>query len=93
MTYEGWTNRETWAVMLWLNNDFGAYQKMCLTLTSNYGEVTEAVAQGIFNDAFPRGIVDVSKSDMENVNWREIAVEMAELRNDLINSEIDRMED
>ena len=25
-SYEGWTNRETWATMLWINNDRGLYE-------------------------------------------------------------------
>jgi hypothetical protein len=25
-TYEGWTNRETWALNLWLSNDQGLYE-------------------------------------------------------------------
>lgn len=26
-TYNGWSNRDTWLVALWLNNDYGNYQK------------------------------------------------------------------
>lgn len=26
MTYEGWTNYETWAVKLWLDNEYGSYK-------------------------------------------------------------------
>lgn len=26
--YNGWTNRDTWLVMLWLNNDYDNYQKI-----------------------------------------------------------------
>jgi hypothetical protein len=26
--YEGWTNRETWACALWINNDQGLYEQV-----------------------------------------------------------------
>lgn len=26
--YNGWSNRDTWLVMLWLNNDYENYQKI-----------------------------------------------------------------
>ena len=32
-TYNGWTNRETWLVALWINNEQG-WQESCLLYTS-----------------------------------------------------------
>jgi len=31
-TYNGWTNRETWLVSLWLNNDPGSYEMLAEAL-------------------------------------------------------------
>lgn len=27
--YQGWTNRATWSVSLWLNNEYGVYTHFC----------------------------------------------------------------
>lgn len=35
MTYEGWTNYETWTVALWLNNHYPLYQRMVEYLKNN----------------------------------------------------------
>lgn len=31
MSYQGWTNYETWAVSLWLDNDKGLYHEVPLS--------------------------------------------------------------
>lgn len=85
-TYEGWTNRETWAAALWVNNDQGLYETvqelakhadccdsplMCL----------EESLEALFDDAFSdiaemtaTGLVMLKDiGSLYRVNWREIA--------------------
>jgi hypothetical protein len=45
MTYNGWTNRETWALNLWLTNDQGLYEM-----------TRERVAEALKNATVPEGI-------------------------------------
>jgi hypothetical protein len=45
MTYNGWTNRETWALNLWLTNDQGLYEM-----------TRERVAEALKNATAPEGI-------------------------------------
>lgn len=37
-TYEGWSNYETWAVNLWLENDEGSYRYWCDRAKALYDE-------------------------------------------------------
>lgn len=41
MNYDGWTNYETWAVKLWLDNKHGSYLDMTERATELYREATE----------------------------------------------------
>lgn len=37
-TYEGWKNRSTWNVSLWLNNEFSIYQEAVAFMKDYKGE-------------------------------------------------------
>ena len=79
MTYEGWTNWETWHTALLINNEYDLYQKK-VSLVKKKASLSE----------FKRGLRkaetmtrqyhrqqgwkenDGSKSKFEKVNWKEI---------------------
>lgn len=57
-TYQGWTNRETWATALWLGNDEGIYTELRSRLKgahyyqpSDDHPVCEVCGQSIISDA------------------------------------------
>ena len=76
-TYNGWTNYETWCVNLWLTNESDTEEELrmlaqtnaalyhradCLkTYVENMAPIDEATM-----------FVDLLRSALENVNWREI---------------------
>ena len=75
--YNGWTNRETWLVNLWLTNDERHYQEL-RSIIKNFDsdEQTEELEQ------YAHWIIDVDESSMTSdllstslgrVNWYEIA--------------------
>src|SRR5262245_31296188 len=41
MSYNGWTNYETWAVALWFDNDYGAYTMWRERAQSLYDDATD----------------------------------------------------
>jgi len=87
--YQGWTNRETWATALWINNDFGIYQtvqEMAQDIIKDDSEERKAAVlaetiEAMFDDAFG-DIAEMSQEGLNmlkdigslyRVNWREIA--------------------
>lgn len=75
--YNGWTNRETWVVNLWLTNDECYYQEL-RSIIKNFDsdEQAEEIEQ------YVHWIIDVDESSMTSdllstslgrVNWYEIA--------------------
>lgn len=40
MTYQGYTNRQTWAVALWIDNDYSLYNQVLATVADVKATVT-----------------------------------------------------
>lgn len=89
--YQGWTNYETWAVKLWIDNDYGAYQywqEQTANVLDDYDEDgdnawTELAGhlQDYHEENAPGcdGVyADLMTSALDEVNWDEIAKSMIE---------------
>lgn len=86
MTYNGWSNYETWNVALWLDNDEGSYlhvREMAKNAREDHsGEGLERIAlAGAIEEMVKEAAPDLDASmysDLLNaalseVDWREIA--------------------
>lgn len=72
-TYNGWTNRATWNVMLWLNNDEGLYR----LYSGRSIPWTAESAEKFCNEMFATGRTP-DNLPLSQVNWQEIADGMNE---------------
>jgi hypothetical protein len=72
-TYNGWTNRQTWNVHLWLSNDEPLY-RMALDAAKPRRTLADAAAaiRTMCNDLWPSGRTPDNDS-LRGVNWREVA--------------------
>jgi len=89
MTYNGWTNYETWLVDVWLTNDED-YNKQAEQIAQmvfdagidNRPDKLEELVTGyiflwyesgnLWDGGFPGLVVDLLKSALESVNWKEL---------------------
>ena len=81
-TYEGWANRATWNVYLWLNNEEPSYRHLQAFLKARTTPVTFGAARdyckGIFGNMTPDHCL------LSSVLWREIAEAMEEDRKEAL---------
>lgn len=78
--YNGWTNWETWQILLWASNDEGLYRQTNKFVRSTSFRVGfEMKCEYFFWHMFPEGTPDMDGAEeMNNVNWQEIAKHLEE---------------
>lgn len=80
-TYNGWTNRETWLVNLWMHetqSEVRHFTEQAKTLVLS--ELAECI-EDYYSEVLPKmsGVyVDLLAGALASVNWREIAKQLAE---------------
>ena len=76
--YNGWSNRETWVVNMWLTNDECYYEELC-SIIKNFDTVEEQAEE---IEQYAHWIIDIDESSMTTdllsaslgrVDWYEIA--------------------
>ena len=87
-TYNGWKNKETWLVNVWLNNDYDLYKHYISTLTeivekqSNVlytnrlviDELKEIVWEIYRDEHRESGLInDLIETSLSNVDWSRLA--------------------
>jgi hypothetical protein len=79
MTHEGWTNYETWAVALWVDNDEGLYterKRLVRRHDDDAGDCASALKEWITDMTPDMGATlwaDLLQSALSEVNWHELA--------------------
>ena len=74
--YNGWTNRPTWNVMLWLDNE-QAYYNAYTAHRRQHGPYTATTARRFVRRLWPDGKTPDGDS-LTRVNWAEIAAALNE---------------
>lgn len=78
--YNGWSNRETWVVNLWLTGNECYYAQMCEIIKSfdtlaDQAEELEQYVSYLTSDCSGIGIVaDLLAASLARVNWVEIVM-------------------
>ena len=78
-TYNGWTNRETWLVSLWLNNDRDSYELLnnVLGLSTSNARKAEKLQNLIEDQMYDLELEaslwsDLLSTALAKVNWLEV---------------------
>jgi len=78
-TYNGWTNWETWNLLLWVTNEESLY-KEATHFAHIYSSMMafEKKCEDFFRRMFPEGTPDMKEEEMQAVNWAEVAQALKE---------------
>lgn len=78
--YNGYTNWETWQILLWASNEEDLYEQTTTFVgwAAGLAGFPKKCAT-FFRAMFPMGTPDMdSEQDLDNVNWQEIAKNLEE---------------
>lgn len=69
--YNGWCNRDTWLVMLWLNNDQNNYEGITRIVknTHDLKDLTDMQLYGILKDFHYGDEINFNKVDLDEVRF------------------------
>lgn len=72
MSYNGWTNWETWNVVLWIDNDEGLYNARLEAASDGF---TAESAEQFVRESLPDGTPEMDDTDggYPAVDWQEVA--------------------
>ncbi len=72
--YQGWTNRATWAVNLWLNNDDTLYTNLLDIMASNPDgneDAANALKEYVVKNIW--AFKDTAISELPSIDWVQLA--------------------
>ena len=78
--YNGWTNWETWQILLWIDNEEYSYKEMRQFVRRNRHSqsLTKLIAAFVL-ELYPNGTPDMdSAAEFDAVNWEEVTNHLLE---------------
>jgi hypothetical protein len=78
-TYNGWTNRSTWNLVLWISNDAAAYDHFDTLYSRMHSHTDEKREEAVRAAAFEWfGHTTPDGDELDEVNWEEVRVSLDE---------------
>ena len=72
--YNGWTNKETWLVNLWLGDDFAALSEEGQIITEAFiRETVEEICESETKSVEGRFLLDLLNCALGEINYHELA--------------------
>lgn len=80
MSYNGWTNWETWQILLWIDNEEYSHKEMRRFLRrQRHSQSLTKLIEEFVRELYPDGTPDMdSAAEYDAVNWDEITHHLVE---------------
>ena len=82
MTYNGWTNYETWNAALWLDNDNFYYSIMMLPSVKTFGDFLGKIQSNIYNNLDANW--DYKNFTGDQISWNDPKINVEEINEKII---------